>query len=85
MNHSKLSKANHFLNESDLSSADKMNYKSVEKVSSENVRTLLKKHIKDSDATIAYLKLIDLFMNAFQNENLAPLERVEDAWFCIFF
>lgn len=58
---SKVSKDKHYLNSKDLSLKDKMNYKSVEKISDPKITDLLHEHVAESDATILYLRVIHLF------------------------
>lgn len=79
-----MSKDKHCLNSKDLSLKDKMNYKSVEKISDPKVTDLLQKHVPGSDATILYLKIINLFMDAFVDKTLQPPQRVYNVWFCVF-
>ena len=79
-----ISKDKHCLNLKDISSKDKMNYKSVEKISDDKVISLLKNQIPGSNAIVLYLKIINLFTNAFLNKTLQPLTRIYDVWYCIF-
>ncbi|KAK3928956.1 L-lysine 4-hydroxylase [Frankliniella fusca] len=78
------SKDEHLLTSSDLDK-DKMNFNSSIKICSENVRTVLSKHIPGSDGTVAYLQVMNCVMEAGLNQNLSPLEKLYKIWYSTFF
>ena len=61
-----------------------MNYASMEKISDNKVVDLLIQEIPGSKGTVFYLKIINLFTDAFLSKDLEPLSRIYKAWFCIF-
>lgn len=82
---SNVSKDKHCLNAKDLSPKDKMNYQSVSKISNPKVTSLLEKHVPGSQATVLYLQMIHLFTEAFLNQDIEPLERIYNTWYCVLY
>lgn len=66
-----------------ISPADRQNSASVEKICDLRVRELLEQYIKDSNGTVAYLKILESSMSAFLSLNIPPLERVNRIWYAI--
>lgn len=75
-----VSKDQHGLVISDLSSQDKMKFKPVEKITQPNVIDQLKSNIPLSDGTAEYLKVCSYGMAAYMNEDLSPTERIYQIW-----
>lgn len=80
-----LSKDKHLLTETDINPTDKMNSRSVDKIIHEKVTDLLEKHVTDSDATVAYLKIIRYILESFSKNNLSVSERIYKIWFSTLF
>jgi len=80
-----VSKDQHSLTLSDIDSKDKMNFKSVQKISNPVIPQLLISHVPSSEATAAYLVMINDVLSAFMDTTLTPLERVEKIWDPAFF
>lgn len=55
----------HGLTVSVISPADRQNFESVEKICDDRVLKLLKEHVKKSDGTVAYLKILKSSLDAF--------------------
>lgn len=79
-----VSRDKHGLYESYISNKDKMNFLSVQKITEPKVQKYLKQHIEGSDGTIMYLKLTDMFLRAFLDRSLTPLERIRNVWYVVF-
>lgn len=79
-----LPKSLHLLSESDLDGKDRMNFKSVEKIISSEVIFQLGK-IRDSEATILFLKVIAATIDSYQNKNITPNERIYKISYSVFF
>ena len=73
-----------FLRETDINLSDKMNYDAVNRLTNPIIRKLLEDHVKGSDATCFYLKLMDYSTSSFLDKNLSPLERIYRIWFVVF-
>ncbi|KAK4875001.1 hypothetical protein RN001_011423 [Aquatica leii] len=81
---SDISKDHHLLTASDLHCEDKMNFRPAEKISSEMVTDLLKKHVPKSKATVIYLNLMRLVLTAFLSKELSVTERLRRMWHYVF-
>lgn len=79
----KFRKDRHELTKSVLNPTDKQNFRSVEKMCSEKVISLLK-IFPQCYATVCFLQLIRDVIEAFRNQKLEPLERVRKMWYNIF-
>lgn len=79
-----VSKDKHLLTHNDLNPKDRMNYTSVEKISSNLVKSLLSKHVPGSNATVLYLSLVRHIINAFLDKDIAVVDRVYSIWFSVF-
>lgn len=77
-------KDKHLLTASTLNPSDRQNFASVLRMCSENVTSLLKAHIKNSQATVIYLETIRDILDAYMNPELPPLERIEKIWYRVF-
>lgn len=74
----------HELTKSVLNPTDKQNFESVKKMYSEKVTDLLKSNVKNSEATVLFLKIMRDVTDAFLNRDLKPLERVKKMWYAVF-
>lgn len=81
----KFDKNLHFLTFSDLDLKDKMNFRAMEKMCDEKVLTLMAKQFPDSKATVTYLLMAKLSVNAFIDESLTPEQRLENIWEAVLF
>lgn len=70
---------------SDISPDDRQNFASFEKISENRVLEALEKYIPDSEATIIYLKLSRAVVDAYNDVNLSPLERVSRIFHALYF
>lgn len=73
----------HGLTSTVISPADRQNFESVEKICDIRVLELLKKYVKQSDGTVAYLKILKNSLDAFLSINMSPLERVDKIYYSI--
>ncbi|CAG9767012.1 unnamed protein product [Ceutorhynchus assimilis] len=80
----KFSKDIHCLCQSDLDSADKMNFEAAKKLCSEAVINTLQK-LPESEGTVQYLKLMQKIDKAFLDKSLKCSERLFNMWYTIFF
>lgn len=80
-----VSKDKHCLTESMLNSADKMNYDTVEKMADPKVASCLDQHINDSEATVAFLRVLGQILDSFLKKDLTPTERCYKMWHATFF
>lgn len=74
----------HQLTATILNPNDKQNFSSVQRLCSSKVMDLLEKHVANSEATIAFLRLIHDIVAVFMEENLSPIERIKKLWYCVF-
>lgn len=80
----KVGKDKHLLTEQDLNNEDKMNFRSVEKITSAEVQTLLSEKIPNSEGLVMYLKVTKLVLDAFLSKSLSPLDRIYNIWYSVF-
>jgi len=80
-----VSKDQHELTECYINPKDKMNYRAVQKISSQNVTSLLRVNIANSEGTALYLDMIREVMESYTRPDLTPLERIELIWKWLFF
>lgn len=78
------SKDKHLLTVSDLKPEDKMNFLSAEKMCSTKVLTILA-DIPNTQATIAYLKIMNYIITAFLDKEVNTEEIIYKMWFGVFF
>lgn len=78
-------KAVHGVVANDISPFDRQNVGSFQKVSDNRVLFALEKHIPDSEATVLFLKLSRMAIEAFTDVNLTPLERIQYIWRSLYF
>lgn len=81
---SDVSRDKHGLRKTYIDKTDKMNFVSVQKITDSKVYTLLLQHVKKSAGTALYLKMIDMFLRAFLDMSLTPLERIRNIWYPTF-
>lgn len=74
----------HFLSSSTLNPLDKMNFKSVLKIISNDVINCLD-YDKKTMATQTYLKVMQFVLDSFLDRGLKAVERVFKIWFSVFF
>lgn len=80
----KFPKNAHFLSLSVLNPQDKMNFKSVLSIVSNDVINCLSYH-KKTLATRTYLKLMQYTLDSFLDKGLTAVERIFKIWFAVFF
>lgn len=80
-----VSKDQHLLVSSDISASDKMNFKSVRKITDLKVSENLKIHVPKSNATIKFLELMKFSIDCFLDKELTPLQRIYKLWYTVFF
>lgn len=76
-------KSRHLLCKSDLNINDKMNYRTVEKIITNNVINLLKE--RKATSLAFYLEMIQNCVSAFTENSLSPTERIFKIWTAAFF
>ncbi|KAK4880979.1 hypothetical protein RN001_004298 [Aquatica leii] len=79
-----VTKDKHLLCNSDLDNADKMNFRAIDKISSNEVIKLLH-GIPESDATIQYLQITRNIIDAFLNKSSSIADRIYKIWYSTFF
>lgn len=79
-----VSKDKHSLTPYDVDPKDRQNFLSLKKLTSIKVRNCLEEHVPDSKATCMYLRICDCIIKAFMDQNLSPLERINEIWFALF-
>lgn len=77
-------KDQHQLTATVLNPLDKQNFGSVLRMCDKKVISLLKCHVKDSEATVNYLEILKDIIDAFTQPDLKPLERVKKMWDAVF-
>ena len=77
-------KEQHNLRLKDLDHQDKQNFEAVSRLTSINVISLLDE-FPDTLGTKYYLLVIKNIVNSFLKKDLPPLQRIQDAWFALFF
>jgi hypothetical protein len=84
-----VSKDKHFLTHTDVSgsdqSRDKMNFDSTRKIAKDAVIDLLQEHVKGSEGTVSYLKLIRSVIRAYIDVDTPPLIRLFNAYYGVSF
>jgi len=80
-----VSKDKHFLTQSDLSSEDKMNFRSVIKICDPKIWSLLEKHVPGSEGTQIYLKIMFYVINSYLSTSLTVENRIYYIWHSVFF
>lgn len=83
--HDNLRRDEHQLTATCLNPTDRQNFDSVLKICNPKVTKLLRRYVKDSEATAAFLDALYNFLEAFTNISLSPLERLLNAWRSVFF
>lgn len=78
------SKDQHELTITTLNPIDRQNFQSARKMFDVKVLKLLKKHVKNSDATVQYLKIMRDVVEAYMDRNLTPLQRIRKIWVSLF-
>lgn len=78
-------KSIHGLSQMDVCPIDKMNYNSFEKITSDRAIDALQKYIKQSDATVLYLKVCRDATESYMKPDLNPTERIFKIWHSLFF
>lgn len=81
----KVPKNLHLMHEKDVKILDRMDYSVVKRIATENVCSLLRKHVPNSEGTSAFLTVLRLLLEAFTSPELAPLERIYKAFYSLFF
>lgn len=79
-----LPKNEHRLCKSTIMVADRQNFDSVLRICDDNVINLLTAHVKGSEGTVFYLRIISMVLKSFLDLRLTPLERLRHLWFATF-
>lgn len=80
----RFSRDQHLLTHSTLNPADRQNFSSVLRMCSDKVTTLLKIKVKNSEATVLFLKMWREILDTYMDVNLSPLARIEKIWTTVF-
>lgn len=80
----KCSKSEHLLCATTLNPDDRQNFSSVLRMCDEKVSDLLRKYVKNSEATAFFLDIMRDVIAAYMQPNLTPLERIQKIWFSLF-
>lgn len=78
------SKDVHQLTFSILNPTDRQNFRSALRLCDPKITTLLRNHVKASQATVQYLQIMRDVIDSFMNPNLTPLQRVRKIWYSLF-
>lgn len=70
---------------SDLSTDDRQNFGSLQKVMDSRVLKALEKYVPDSEATVKYIELCKDITQSFLDVSLSPLERISMIWRSLYF
>jgi len=82
--HSSFRKEQHNLRLKDLDHQDRQNFEAVIRLTSPNVTSLLDE-FPDALGTKYYLLVVKNIVDSFLRKDLSPLQRIQDAWFALFF
>lgn len=77
-------KEQHNLRVKDLDHQDRQNFEAVNRLTSANVISLLDE-FPDALGTKYYLLMMKNIINSYLKQDLSPLQRIEDAWFSLYF
>lgn len=77
-------KDQHLLTRSTLNPADRQNFASVLRMCSDKVTTLLNLRVKNSDATVLFLKMWRDILDSYMDVHLTPLARIKKIWTAVF-
>ena len=77
------SKFDHGLCQTDINPKDKQNYRSCEKIASEDVLSILKQN-NDMQATYVYLRLLKQIISAYIGKTTRITDRLLSAWIIVF-
>lgn len=77
-------KDQHRLTRTALNPVDRQNFESVLKLCDSAVIDLLKKHVKNSEATVMFLNLLKNYIDSYLSISLSPLEKVQKIWYSMF-
>ena len=79
-------KEQHNLRLKDLDHQDRQNFEAVSRLTSANINVIsLLDEFPDTLGTKYYLLVIKNIVNSFLKRDLSPLQRIQDAWFALFF
>lgn len=77
-------KDQHMLTASILSPTDRQNFNSVLKMCSVKVVSLLRGHVKHSQATVIFIQMLRDIVDSYMDQSLKPLQRVRKLWYSLF-
>ena len=77
-------KEQHNLRSRDLNHEDRQNFEAIVRIIDEKVLALLSE-FADAKGTKYYLKATQSIIESFMDKNMAPLQRIEEAWFALLF
>lgn len=78
------SKAKHRLTKTVLNPIDRQNYDSAKRICHQRVTNLLSTKVRNSEATSKFLEIMRNQIDAFENQDLSPLARIEKLWYSLF-
>lgn len=74
----------HQLTWTTLNPIDKQNFDSVVRICDRRVIDLLESNVKDSEATVLFLEILQNVISSYSDIDLPPLERVRKIWYVVF-
>lgn len=77
-------KTEHNLTENIIKTSDRQNFDYVLRICDARTIMLIEKHVKLSEGTVFYLKIICRILRSFLDSRLSPLERIRHIWFANF-
>lgn len=80
----RFSKSEHMLCGTTLNPVDRQNFSSVLRMCDKKVTDLLRKNVKNSEATAFFLKIMRDVIAAYMEPHLTPFERIDKIWFSLF-
>ena len=66
----------HFSLKEDIYPRNKMNFATVLRISHPRIRIILQRKVPGNEATYQYLKIMNMILHAFLDENLSPSKRL---------
>lgn len=80
----RFSKDKHLLTETCLNPIDRQNFESVLRICDVKVINLLKRYVKESEATVMFLQIMSDVIAAFMDKALSPTQRIKKLWYPVF-
>lgn len=77
-------KDKHQLTASTLNPVDRQNFRSALRICHKRVTDLLRDHIKESESTSQFLRIMRDIIDSFIDNDLTPLQRIRKIWYSVF-